>query len=65
MQKKEVPPIIDLEPLKPFIETSTELSKNDVIHRCSGKVPYSFLNLIKLLVFFRIGKTAEGKLYMF
>jgi hypothetical protein len=60
-----------MEPLQPcwkelsrFVESSTELSKTDLINRCAFKVSYYAITMLKLLEFHRIGKTSKGKLYI-
>jgi hypothetical protein len=60
-----------MEPLQPcwkelnrFIEASTEVSKADLITRCTYKVSYYAITVLKLMQFHRIGKTSNGKLYI-
>jgi hypothetical protein len=57
-------PQVNISPLAPFIERSTELSKKDVLKRCAGQVEIGFLQKLMLTQFCRIGKNENGSLYL-
>ncbi|MCW3111420.1 MAG: hypothetical protein JWQ09_5926 [Segetibacter sp.] len=50
--------------LEQFIENNEELSKNEILERCTGEINYDILQSLKELVFSKIGKTAAGELYL-
>ena len=62
-RKQEVLPF-DLSEIKPFVERNIEIPKTELIQRCAGLVNYYLLNMIKVLIFYRIGKDEEGNLYL-
>lgn len=41
-----------------------ELTKNELLDKCTGEVDYDLLQGIKELAFSKIGKTAKGELYL-
>lgn len=58
-----------MEPLQPcwkeldrFIETDCEISKADLIRRCSWKVSYYAITMLKLMIFHSIKKDRSGQL---
>jgi hypothetical protein len=58
------PSKVDLTPLSPFVETSTELSKTELLHRVEARIPGYLEAFLHQLVFFRVGKDEEGELYV-
>jgi hypothetical protein len=63
-RKKPIPQFMDLSEVKPFIESNCEVEKDLLIHRIAGSVSYSILQIIKMIVFSRIGKDHNGNLYL-
>ncbi len=55
---------LDYDELKPFLNDEEELTKDELLERCSGEVHYELLQSIKELVFEKIGKTPKGELYV-
>jgi len=41
-----------------------ELSKNELLEKCTGEIDYDLLQSLKELVFAKIGKTPKGELYV-
>lgn len=58
------PSRIDLTPLTPFVETATEVSKTEILHRVEARIPGSLEAFLHQLVFFRVGKDEKGELYV-
>jgi hypothetical protein len=56
--------LVDLTPLSPFVETSTELSKTELLHRVEARIPGYLEAFLPQLVFFRVGKDEEGEIYV-
>ncbi|WP_018615667.1 hypothetical protein [Segetibacter koreensis] len=50
--------------LKPFLEAGEELSKKEILEKCSGEIDYDLLQQIKELEFEKIGKTDKDQLYL-
>lgn len=46
------------------IEAGEELTKNELLEVCTGEINYDVLQSLKEMEFERIGKTAEGELYL-
>ncbi len=55
---------LNYDALKNFMTDEEELTKEELIQRCSGEIDYTTLQSIKELVFDKIGKTAKGELYL-
>lgn len=55
---------LDYEQVAHFLNDEEELTKNEILQRCSGEVDYYVLQSIKELVFAKIGKTPKGELYL-
>jgi hypothetical protein len=54
---------VDYRPLKDCIAEGEELTKDDVIEKCSGKIPYELLQFVKELEFTKMGKE-NSELYL-
>lgn len=50
--------------LDKFIDSEEELTKNELLEKCSGEINYDVLQSLKELVFSKIGKTPKGELYL-
>jgi hypothetical protein len=57
-------PQIDLSPIAPFVERSTEVSKTELLHRVEARIPGYLEAFLHQLVFFRVGKDERGELYV-
>jgi hypothetical protein len=55
---------MDYSPLKIYIREDEEISKWELIERCSGEVSLLLLQNIKEIEFAIIGKTSRGDLYL-
>jgi hypothetical protein len=51
-------------PLKIYLKEEEEITKSELIERCSGEVSLLLLQNIKEIEFNRIGKTVRGDLYL-
>lgn len=47
-----------------FIKPHEELTKNELLEKCTGEINYEVLQSLKELAFSKIGKTAKGELYL-
>lgn len=47
-----------------FLNDEEELTKDEILERCSGEINYELLQSIKELSFEKIGKTPRGQLYL-
>lgn len=54
----------DYEKLKPFIERGHELTKSELLSRCSGAIDLQLLHYIKELEFEKIGRDNNDDLYL-
>ena len=54
---------VDYNLLKQFLREGEELTKNAILERCSGNVPFELLQSLKELEFDKIGKE-KGELYL-
>jgi len=61
MQKKA---FMDLSFLSPFLESDVEIDKITLIKRCTGKINQALLSLIKIIIFYRVGKDEQGNIYL-
>jgi hypothetical protein len=50
--------------LEQYLTDEDELTKNELLEKCTGEIDYDLLQSIKELVFSKIGKTAKGELYL-
>ena len=50
--------------LKPFLKVGEELSKKEILEKCSGEIDYDLLQQVKELEFEKIGKTDKDQLYL-
>jgi hypothetical protein len=55
---------LNYQELEKFIEVKDELTKSELLEKCTGEISYDLLQSIKELVFSKIGKTAKGELYL-
>ncbi|MGI8634771.1 MAG: hypothetical protein ACR2KZ_05145 [Segetibacter sp.] len=46
-----------------FIKEGEELTKNELLEKCTGEISYDVLQSLKELLFTKIGKTPEGELF--
>ena len=54
---------INYTPLKDFIGEGEELTKDELLEKCSGKISYELLQCVKELEFKKIGKE-KSELYL-
>jgi len=47
-----------------LINDEEELSKKEILERCTGEIDYEVLQSLKELIFAKIGKTPKGELYL-
>ena len=52
------------EELENFIAVNEQLSKEQILERCTGEISYELLQSLKELVFDKIGKTAVNEIYI-
>ncbi len=57
-----VPAFIPVEQLSSFVETNTELRKEDLLIRMAGKINDSLVQLVRMVSFHHIAKDNEGNL---
>ncbi|GEO08995.1 hypothetical protein [Segetibacter aerophilus] len=50
--------------LEPFVDGKEELTKNELLEKCAGEISFDLLQNLKELMFSKIGKNAEGELYV-
>ncbi len=50
--------------LDQFIKEGEQLTKNELLEKCTGEVDYDVLQSLKELVFTKIGKTSKGELFL-
>ena len=50
--------------LKPFLEPGEELTKKEILDKCSGVVSLQVLQYLRELEFSLIGKEKNGRLYL-
>jgi hypothetical protein len=50
--------------LEKFLNEVDELTKNELLEKCTGEISYELLQSLKELEFSKIGKTAKGELYL-
>jgi hypothetical protein len=50
--------------LDKYVNDEDELTKDELLQKCTGEVNYEVLQSIKELSFSKIGKTAKGELYL-
>jgi hypothetical protein len=50
--------------LEQFINEGEQLTKNELLEKCTGEINYDLLQSLKELVFTKIGKTAKGELFI-
>jgi hypothetical protein len=55
---------IDYSSLEPFVPERREITKNELLDKCTGSISYELLQSIKELEFDRIGKDVDGTLYI-
>ncbi|MGE5521544.1 MAG: hypothetical protein ACM3VS_16585 [Candidatus Dadabacteria bacterium] len=54
----------DYNALKEFIDEKEEVTKYEFLDKCSGKIPFDLLQLVRELEFEFIGKDEDGELYL-
>ena len=47
-----------------YLNDEEELTKDEILERCTGEVDYDILQSLKEMVFTKIGKTPKGELYL-
>jgi hypothetical protein len=55
---------VDYSGLKEFIEPGEELTKKELLEKCSGNIDLQLLQFIRELEFDWIGKEKSGRLYL-
>jgi hypothetical protein len=50
--------------LERYLNDEDELTKDELLEKCTGEIDYEVLQSIKELVFTKIGKTAKGEMYL-
>jgi hypothetical protein len=50
--------------LEKYINDEDELTKDELLEKCTGEIDYELLQSLKELVFTKIGKTVAGELYL-
>lgn len=55
---------VDYSDLKKFIEPGEELTKKELLEKCSGNVSFELLQMVREIEFDLIGKEKTGKLYL-
>jgi hypothetical protein len=55
---------LDYQQLKKYVPLQHEVTKEELIEKCSGEIDYHLLQSIKELEFLRIGRTITGELYI-
>ena len=50
--------------LDAYLDASGELTKNELLEKCTGEIDYELLQSLKKLQFKKIGKTAKGELFI-
>ena len=55
---------LDYSRLKDFINAEEEISKEELLERCSGEVSFELLQNIKEISFDKIGKSKKDELYL-
>ena len=55
---------LNYQQLHKFLMNSEELTKEELIERCSGEIDYDLLQSVKELSFERMGRTKLGELYI-
>lgn len=55
---------VNYDQLKRYVENGKELSKKEILEKCSGEIDYDLLQQIKELEFEKIGKTDKDELYL-
>lgn len=50
--------------LEKFVDVKEELTKGELLEKCSGEISYDLLQSLKELLFTKIGKTNKGELYI-
>jgi hypothetical protein len=55
---------LNYDELERYIDKKEELTKDELLEKCTGEISYNLLLSLKELVFEKIGKTAKGELYI-
>ena len=55
---------VDYSVLDKYINENEELTKNELLEKCTGEIEYDILQNIKELDFTRIGRDRNGELYL-
>ncbi len=55
---------VNYDPLKAYLEKGEELTKGELLEKCSGEIAYDLLQQVKELEFDKIGKTDKDELYL-
>lgn len=50
--------------LRDFLNDEEELTKDEILQRCTGEINYELLLSLKELIFEKIGKTPKGEIYL-
>lgn len=57
--------ILNYDQVAKLINAGDELTKNELLEACTGEISYDVLQSLKEMEFDKIGKTAEGELFLF
>lgn len=55
---------LNYQQLQKYVPDDHEITKEQLLEKCSGEIDYQLLQSIKELEFARIGKTKTGELYI-
>lgn len=55
---------LNYQQLEKYVVYNHELTKEELLDKCTGEIDYDILQSLKELVFSKIGKTAKGELYL-
>ena len=55
---------LNYDQLTRFLDDEEELTKDEILQRCTGEIDYDVLQSLKELIFSKIGKTPKGELYV-
>jgi hypothetical protein len=56
--------VLNYRELEKYLEINEELTKNELLQKCTGEISYDLLQSIKELVFIKIGKNTKGELFI-
>ena len=55
---------LNYEQVTQFLNDEEELTKEEILQRCTGEIDYDVLQSLKELEFAKIGRTPKGELYL-